>query len=162
MFYNAAENKYIQEGTNFTLNGVQYPASWLNQSTPEQKTEVGLEEVIATNSPADDRYYWVSSNLDGATLTYTNTPKDLDQVKANAIAQVNASAYSLLLPSDWMVVKAMETSTTVDTAWSTWRASIRTTAAGAVAAITAATDVDGVASAAQVTWAKDPNQPVEG
>lgn len=162
MFYNATENKYIQEGTNFTLDGVQYPASWLNQSTAEQKAAVGLEEVIATNSPADDRYYWVSSTLDGATLTYTNTPKDLEQVKATAIAQVNASAYSILLSSDWMVVKSIETSTPVDTAWSTWRASIRTSAADAVAAITSATDVDGVAAASQVTWANDPNQPVEG
>jgi hypothetical protein len=162
MFYNATENKYIQEGTNFTLDGVQYPASWLNQSTAEQKAAVGLEEVIATNSPADDRYYWVSSTLDGATLTYTNTPKDLEQVKATAIAQVNSTAYSILLPSDWMVVKSIETSTPVDTAWSTWRASIRTSAADSVAAITAATDVDGVAAASQVTWANDPNQPVEG
>lgn len=161
MFYNSTENKYIQEGTSFTLNGIQYPPSWLNQSTPEQKAAAGLEEVIATNSPEDDRYYWVSQSLSGATVTWTNTPKDLDQVKTTAIAQVNASAYSILLPSDWMVVKSVETSTPIDTTWSTWRASIRTSAANAVTAITAATDVDGVKTAAQVEWAKDPNQPVE-
>ena len=161
MFYNSTENKYIQEGTSFVLDGIQYPPSWLNQSTPEQKAAVGLEEVIVTNSPGDDRYYWVSQSLSGATLTWTNTPKDLEQVKANAISQVNQSAYSLLFPSDWMVVKSVETSTPMDTAWSTWRASIRTSAASAVAAITAATDVDGVKTAAQVEWAKDPNQPVE-
>jgi hypothetical protein len=161
MFYNANENKYIQEGTSFTLDGVQYPPSWLNQSTPEQKVAVGLEEVIATNSPKDDRYYWVSSSREGASLTYTNTPKDLDQVKAMAVSQVNAAAYSILLQSDWMVVKSIETSTPMDTVWSTWRASIRTSAAEAVAAINVAADVDAVATAAQVEWATDPNNVTE-
>jgi hypothetical protein len=161
MFYNSTENKYIQEGTSFTLDGIQYPPSWLNQSTPEQKAAVGLEEVIATNSPKDDRYYWVSSSREGASLTYTNTPKDLDQVKAMAVSQVNAAAYSILLQSDWMVVKSIETSTPMDTAWSTWRASIRTSAAEAVAAINAASDVDAVATAAQVEWATDPNNVTE-
>jgi hypothetical protein len=55
-----------------------------------------------------------------------------------------------------MVVKAVETSTTVEPAWNTWRASIRTTAANAVTAINACTNVDEVA-ALVVVWANDPN-----
>jgi hypothetical protein len=60
-----------------------------------------------------------------------------------------------------MVVKSIETSTPMDTVWSTWRASIRTSAAEAVAAINAASDVDAVATAAQVEWATDPNNVTE-
>ena len=158
MFYNSKENTYIQEGQAFTINGNQYAANWLNLSTPEEKSAIGLEEVIATNSPASDVYYWVSSTLDKATLTYTNTPKDLATVKANAVSQVNATAYSLLLPSDWMAVMASETGTPMDATWKAWRASIRAEALAATTAINAATDVDGVASAVQVNWTQDPNQ----
>ncbi len=158
MFYSEKENKYIQEGTQFELGSIQYPAQWLNQATAEQKAEIGLQEVIATNSPKSDQYYWVSEELNGAELTYVNTPKDLDTVKANCVSQVNTTAYSILLPSDWMVVKAMETSTQVPAEWNTWRASIRATAADAVTAIGNATDVDGVADVmSNIVWANDPN-----
>jgi len=160
MFYSTADGQYINEGQAFTINDVQYPANWLNLSTPEEKLAIGLEEVIATNSPKSDTYYWVSSTLDKATITYTNTPKDLATVKANAISQINATAYSLLLPSDWMAVKAFETSTSINPTWNGWRAVIRTEAQNAITAINAATDVDAVASAVQVSWTPDPNAPV--
>ena len=160
MFYSSTDEQYINEGQAFTIGDVQYPNNWLNLSTPEEKLAIGLEEVIATNSPANDTYYWVTETLDKASLTYTNTPKDLDQVKANAVLQVNATAYSILLPSDWMAVKAFETSTPIDPTWNTWRATIRTEAANAIIAINAATNVDAVATAVQVNWTPDPNAPV--
>jgi hypothetical protein len=159
MFYNSKENTYIQEGQPFTIDGNQYAANWLNLSTPEEKSAIGLEEVIATNSPKSDTYYWVSSTLDKASLTYTNTPKDLATVKANAVLQINATAYSILLPSDWMTVMASETGTPMDATWKAWRASIRAEALAATTAINATTDVDGVASAVNVTWSPDPNAP---
>jgi hypothetical protein len=160
MFYSTADGQYINEGQAFTINDVQYPNNWLNLSTPEEKSAIGLEEVIATNSPKSDIYYWVSSTLDKATLTYTNTPKDLATVKANAVSQINATAYSLLLPSDWMAVKAFETSTPINPTWNGWRAVIRTEAQNAITAINAAQDVDAVATAVQVNWTQNPNAPV--
>ena len=159
MFYSVTNGQYIQPGTQFTIDGIEYPSNWLNLSTQEEKEAIGLEEVIATNSPANDQYYWVSVELDKATLTYVNTPKELASVQANAVSQINATAYSILLPSDWMVVKAVETSTTVPAAWNTWRAEIRTQAQDAITAIGVAKNVDAVASAVQVIWANDPNTP---
>ena len=159
MFYNAQYNQYIQEGTQFTLGDVTYPPQWLNQSTPEQKAAIGLVEVVATNSPADQTYYWVSETLNGAELTYTNTPKDLTSVKTNAVNQVNSTAYSILFPTDWMVVKAFETSTAVPTAWNSWRQSIRNTATTTVNAVEGAADVDAVATVMfSIAWPKDPDQ----
>jgi len=158
MFYCTQNQQYINEGTAFEINGVQYPANWLNLSTPEEKVEIGLEEVIVTNQPANDTYYWVSETLSEATLTYTNTPKDLLSVKTTALNQINATAYSILLPTDWMVVKSVETSTPINASWNTWRQSIRTTALTATNAVEGASDVDAVASAMNITWPKDPDQ----
>ena len=156
MFYSTTTNTYIQEGTAFEINGIQYPQNWLNLSTPQEKAEIGLEEVIATNSPANQQYYWVSQELNGATLTYINNPKDLDTCKTNAVSQLRTTAYTMLLPTDWMVVKSVETSTPIPTDWNTWRASIRTTCENAITAVNACTNVDELAQLT-VTWPNDPN-----
>lgn len=158
MWYSTTDGQYIQEGTQFTIGGITYASNWLNLSTPEQKSAIGLEEVIATNSPANDQYYWVSTELNGPSLTYINTPKNLTDVKSNALSQVNSTAYSLLFPSDWMVVKAFETSTPINPDWNTWRASIRATADSTRTAVTAAQNVDAVATImGSIQWAKSPS-----
>ena len=163
MFYKAP-NQYIQEGNAFEIDGTQYPANWLNLSTPEEKLAIGLEEVIATNQPANQTYYWVSETLNGASLTYTNIPKDLDPCKANAVSQTNATAYSILLPTDWMVVKAFETSTTIPQAWNTWRQTIRTQAQTYITSVNACTTIEQLAALPNVDWAHDPDYvaPVQG
>jgi hypothetical protein len=157
MFYSTTTNTYIQEGTAFEINGIQYPQNWLNLSTPQEKTEIGLEEVIATNSPANQQYYWVSQELNGATLTYINNPKDLDTCKTNAVSQLRTTAYTMLLPNDWMVVKSVETSTPIPSDWNTWRASIRTTCENAITEVNACADVNALATViSSVVWNKSP------
>ena len=159
MFYSTTTNTYIQEGTAFEINGVQYPQNWLNLSTPQEKAEIGLEEVIATNSPANQQYYWVSQELNGATLSYINNPKDLDTCKTNAVSQLRTTAYTMLLPTDWMVVKSVETSTPIPSDWNTWRASIRTTCENAITAVNACTNVDALATVmGSVVWELSPAQ----
>jgi hypothetical protein len=160
MWYSTTNGQYIYAGNQFTIDGVEYPSNWLNLSTEEQKAEIGLEEVIATNSPANDQYYWVSQELDKASLTYVNTPKDLDTVKSSSVSQINQTAYSILLPSDWMVVKSVETGSPVAPNWNTWRESIRTTADTSRLAVDEAVDVDEVQTImGNITWPQDPNQP---
>ena len=162
MWYSTTDGQYIYAGNQFTIDGVEYPSNWLNLSTEEQKAEIGLEEVIATNQPASDVYYWVSTELDKASLTYVNTPKDLDTVKSNSVSQINQTAYSILLPSDWMVVKSVETGTQVPAEWNTWRESIRTTADTSRTAVASAVDVDEVQTImGSITWPQDPNQPIQ-
>lgn len=158
MWYREQSNQYINDGTQFVIDGVTYPSAWLNQASLEQKTALGLAEVVATNSPYDPKYYWTGEQLNGATLTYTGTAKDLAEVKNNAITDIRATAYSLLLPTDWMVVKAFETSTPMNADWSAWRASIRQTTNNAVTAIESASNVEEVKSVVQsIVWANDPS-----
>lgn len=155
MFYKAP-NTYINEGTQFTIDGVTYPSNWLNQSTPEQKAALGLEEVTTVGELKDAKYYWIGEQLSGSVRTLTATPKDLADVQKQAIAQVNATAYSILLPSDYMAGKAFETGTTVPSEWATWREAVRQTARNAIADITASADVDTIA-ALTVAWPNDPD-----
>jgi hypothetical protein len=155
----------VQAGVPFEWDGVFYPANWTNLSTPEDKAAIGMVDVVY-GQQANDQYYWVSQNepvyneeTNQVDINFTNTPKDLTTVKTSSVQQINSTAYSILLPTDWMVVKAIETSTTVPADWNTWRESIRTTAATATTAIDSAADVDAVAEIVQsVVWPLSPDQ----
>lgn len=153
--------KFLPENTPFKLDGNQYPSNWLNLSTPQEKSRLGIVDVVY-GQRADDKYYWVSEDapvyLEGVvTINYTATPKDLFECQSQAVNAVNAQAYSILSPSDWMVVKAVETGGTVAPAWDTWRQEIRTQANAQVDAISACTTVDELAALPTVEWAHDPN-----
>jgi len=147
------DGKTLQTGVAFTHNDIQYPANWLNLSTPEEKAAIGITEVTEQPRP-DDRYYWVTDNGDG---TYTTTPKDLTALKVFATEQVNLTAGAILAPTDYMVIKAYETGTTIDAAWNTWRNEIRTQAVAQKTAISACTTVEQLIALAPVVWAHDPN-----
>lgn len=164
MFAIVQNNEVIQlvpEGTGFAVDGIQYPADWCNLSTPEEKAAIGMVDVVYGQAQSD-KYYWVSQDspvYDAAQnvvfINYTNTPKDLTDVKVSTISQIDSTAYSLLFPTDWMVVKAMETSTKVPADWNVWRESIRVTAAQAKKQVEAAPDVNAVANIT-IDWPKSP------
>lgn len=158
MWYSKSENKYVVEGTAFTLNGIQYPAVWLNTSSAQEKSDAGLVEVTVKNDPADDRFYWVSQDLKEATLTYVNTPKDLDQLKDTWKSQVNNQVYTQLQPSDYMPARAFETGEPMDTAWKTYRSDVRTYAVTIKANIDNAKTVEELATVVtNMQWPNDPN-----
>jgi len=159
MFYRAESDQYIQEGVPFEIDGVQYPANWLNLSTPEEKAELGLQEVITVGERKDDRYYWVSEKLEGAELIITSTPKDFDTVKQLALDNLDHTAYTLFLPSDWMITRKAETGVDLKPEWSTYRDSIRLEVIVVRGQINAATTVDEIAAIVP-NWPVSPDAPI--
>ena len=123
MFYHQATNKYIQENTQFELEGITYPSMWLNQSTPEQKLAIGLEEVVITNSPYNPKYYWAGETLEGATLTYIGIPKDLDEIKQTESRSIKNIVYSILQPTDYIEIRNIR-DPLYKPEWIQWRESI--------------------------------------
>lgn len=92
MFYHTPSGLYVDEGRPFTLAGTQYPANWLNLSTPDDKAALGLVEVTTVGTREDDRTHWVSEELNGATRTIVNTPKSAEMIdemrNAEALARI--------------------------------------------------------------------------
>jgi len=157
--------QYVPDGSSFTWDGVQYPPQWVAQATPEQMAEIGMLPVVYGNYP-NDYFYWVSQDTPiisatEVTINYSALPKDITQLKSQMTDQVNQTAYTILLPSDWMVVKAIETGGTVAPDWNTWRQTIRTQAADGVTVIEACTTVAELAALPSITWIPDPSQVVE-
>lgn len=126
----------ISPDTAFTAGDIQYPANWIRLASPEERAAIGITEV-ADPVRADDRFYW-----DGD----INNPKDIDGLKTMLIAQVKATAGSLLAATDWKVVRAAEGVKAVDAETLTERAAIRTASDTNEAAITACTSVTQLAS----------------
>lgn len=143
----------LPEGAAFTdADGTQYPANWLNQSTEEQKTAIGITWVIDV-IPADDRFYWdgninnpkaledkLEVKEDGSPLykqVYDKVTKSMVDtteqlvtkgLKSKFIEQIKNTAGALLKQTDWYVVRKAERNVDIPVDIITKRASIVTEA----------------------------------
>jgi len=124
----------------FQLNGV--PISIDNEFTTEDGVtyphlrEAAVREalgVVEVPDPDqyDQRFYWGVDN-----------PKDLDQLKAQWIAQTKNDANAQLTQTDWMVIRKMDRGVDVPADTTAARAAIIQSASDKEAAITAATTVE--------------------
>ncbi len=116
-----------------TEEGVTYP----HLRDPSVRELLGVVEV-ADPEQYDQRFYWGVDN-----------PKDLDQLKAQWIAQTKAVAGSLLAQTDWMVIRKAERDVAIPEATVTARAAIIAEANAKEAAIIASTTVEELIFAVQ-------------
>ena len=152
---------YIWKDTNaeqplnsgFTRNGVQYPRNWLIHASPEEKEAIGIEWVNDDRPRVNERYYRVR----GKRGDWTVTPVALDDAKASDIAHVKKNAASRLAPTDWLVVRKMESGAAIPADIAEFRAATRAYSNTAETAINACEDVDALAALKQ-DWPKSPEE----
>ena len=127
-------NKPLQLDRAFTLGDIQYPANWLRLSSAEDRAALGITwETEATR--ADDRFYWngdinnpkamedreevdqegnpmfvkVLGEVDGEPAMVDSDERLVSKgLKSNWIAQVKATAGTMLATTDWMVIRKAE------------------------------------------------------
>lgn len=89
----------LKPGRPFETNdGTQYPGDWLDQSTPVERAELGIQWVEPAVQPYyDQRFYWGPNN-----------PKDLDGLKYLWVSKQKEIAGTFLSPSDWYIVRMTE------------------------------------------------------
>lgn len=149
------DGRILPLDTPFEHDGTSYPANWLRLASPEERAAIGITEVVEQPRP-DDRFYWVSGP--DANGDYTAIPKDLDGLKKTWTAQFKQTAYTMLAPSDWLVIRKQENDTPIPADWTTYREAVRTTCALAITDIDLASDIDGfIYAVTTVQWPKDPN-----
>jgi hypothetical protein len=151
------DGKPLSPDSPFSHDGINYPANWLRLSTLEEKEAIGITEV--PDPPYyDQRFYW-GYDADGNLI-----PKDHTQLVTQWSDQTRTTAGTLLLPSDWLVVRQADNGTEVPVEWKDWRQSIRLETGTKINAIEATTTTDELA--AYITgpdypvWPPDPNQPL--
>ena len=183
-------SKTFTQPTKLTLGDVQYPSNIFMLWTSSELEAIGIYEVVINNTNYKDPEYYINTNQSFAfgsgkvTATYgTATAKPLDNVlwqdgdsdmpegtsvgdvkqsgvRPPKLAIVDQQAYGLLQPNDWMVVKATETSSTVASDWTTYRAAVRTAANDMRTKINAVSDVDALAALYVYNDATPPVRPL--
>ena len=113
-------------------------------------TENNVKNVV--NGEQKDRvYYFVTEGnielVDGVpTQKYTNTAKDLAELKTSRTNRVKINAGQLLSNTDWMVIRKYERDVAIPSATVTYRAAVITECARLESAIAGAGDVDALAT----------------
>jgi len=104
---------------------------------------------------------WTQAQIDDSSLVGqapagadTNTVR-LVGLKTIKKELIDSQCAGILAPSDWLVVKATETGTTMDSGWKTWRASVRTKCNSMQTQIDNAANVDALAALFTYTVQED-------
>src|SRR6056300_1465867 len=120
---------------------------------------VSGNEVVGTYGTAKniDDTLWTQQDADDGLMP---SDKEVGDVATRGLKylkkeMIDNQCAGLLASSDWMVVKATETSTTMDSGWKTWRASVRTKCNSMQTQIDNASDVDALAALFTYTEQED-------
>ena len=158
---------------------IQYPSNIMTLWSDTELKAIGIYPVIEDNSNYKNPEYYTNTNqsfdydssANTVTASYgTATAKSLDDytktvggvtttypgLKTQHKEDVDGQAYSLLLPSDWMVVRNAESSKAIPSDWLDYRVAVRTAAGNARDAIDAVSTVDELA-ALTITWPTQPS-----
>ena len=105
--------------------------------------------------------YWSGTGFVWSAFPYTDS---LEEAKSYIVDAINSSAYSILLPSDWAVVRQYETGVEVPADWNTWRQTIREEAASKAAVANTCSTTGALNAYCQsetyATWAGQPTMPL--
>ena len=167
--------KILNGNKGITIGDNQYPAAIFTVWTEAERNAIGIYtvQVDKTNFKSTEYYtntmetYSFSDSKVKSTYG-SATAKSLDDVLFTQADEdagrgtkgelnyrglkyihkeaINNQCEGILAPSDWMVVKATETGTTMDSGWKTWRASVRTKCNSMQTQIDNASDVDALAA----------------
>ena len=161
-------NKPLQLDRAFTLGDIQYPSNFLRLATEAEKEALGItweaEPVLA-----DSRFYWngdinnpkemedreevdedgnpmyvkVLGEVDGEPAMVDSDERLVTKgLKSQWIAQVKATAGTMLATTDWMVIRKAERDVPIDADVVTKRAAILAEANRLEAAIAVCADVE--------------------
>ena len=132
----------------FTKNGTQYPRNWLNLASDEEKAAIGIEWIADDRPKNNERYY----RIRGKRGDWTVEPRDLDELKARAVAACKKHAGNRLADTDWMVVRKVESGAVIPEDVVEFRAATRAYSNELEATINAA-DFEGIQKVEQ-EWPK--------
>ena len=136
-----------------TIDGTQYPHNIFGIWSVSELEAIGIYEVTIDYTNLKDKDYYNNTDITyafssgAATGSYgTATAKDLPTLKTKHKSLINREAYSSLQDSDWLVIRAAEGGTAVPSAWTTYRAAVRTKSGDMETLIGNAANVDALAA----------------
>ena len=163
--------KFFKGNKGLSIGDTQYPKQ-IFQWSNEELQAIGIYPVRIDTTNKKDEAWYINTNItytvdgDEVVGSYgTATAKEIEDInevndddtpmldsEGNQVVtkglktikkeMINNQCAGILQPSDWRVIKAKETATTMDSGWKTWRASVRTKCNSMQTQIDGATNVD--------------------
>ena len=139
--------KYFNYPKGFTLGDLQYPADIFTKWSVEEKTAIGIHEVVFDDSNKKDEKWYINTNqsfafADGTvTASYgtaiakphADVTETIDGVeyttpglKTNLIKSLKINVANELAKTDWYIIRNTEKSTAIPSNISTHRDAVRT------------------------------------
>jgi len=164
----------ITEGSDISLNGMTYPYSWLEGTSPSVRASLGIEAI--NDITFDGKYY---NNKDDAkslddreeldddgnpvyvkewdaeteTMVDTSVRQISYGLKTRCLAEVRLKTNDLLKPTDYLIIRNEVESVEIPTDVSTYRAAVITESNRVVTAIAAVESVDGLVTImSSIAW----------
>ena len=111
-----------------TVDGIQHPANIFTAWSKQELAGIGF--YPARVESVDSRYYDTGSEtyelVDGEyVISYVTTEKDVELLKEDLIKKVQANTGALLAPSDWRVIRSIDSETAMSSEWTTYRNEVR-------------------------------------
>jgi len=130
-----------------TVDGIQHPANIFTAWSKQELAGIGF--YPARVESVDSRYYDTGSEtyelVDGEyVISYATTEKDVELLKEDLIKKVQANTGTLLAPSDWRVIKSIDSETAMSSEWTTYRNEVRAYGNSLESGIEAFASVDAV------------------
>ena len=112
--------------------GIQYPRNWLNLASNSEKASAGFIEVTYTGSNGNGDFYINSesnpvydASAGTVVITKSKTAKDLTELKAEKIKNIEEETNSTMSSTDWYVTRKAETSTAIPDKITAYRTACR-------------------------------------
>ena len=137
------DGKKLRQGRPFTHNGIQYPGNWLALTSADEKAAIGISWE-ADPAPFNRQFYFSA-----------DTPRDVADVKPSMLRDQDSTAYNLLNPTDWYIVRKSETNTAIPVGITSFRTAVRDTCEARKVAINGAADIPalvGVSTFGGMNW----------
>ena len=138
------DGRKLRQGRPFTHNGIQYPGNWLALTSADEKAAIGITWE-ADPAPFNSRFY-VSAGV---------ARTDISAIKTSMTKEQDSSAFNLLEPTDWYVVRKSETDTAIPVGITSYRTAVRDTCESRKVAINGAADIPalvGVSTFGGMNW----------
>ena len=111
-----------------TVDGIQHPANIFTAWSKQELAGIGI--YPARVEFVDSRYYNTGLEkhelVDGeCVISYATTEKNVELLKEGLIKKVQANTGALLAPSDWRVIRSIDSETAMSSEWTTYRNEVR-------------------------------------
>lgn len=136
----------LQEDADITLNGMSYPYSWLEGTSPSVRASLGIEKDGDINF--DTAYYWAVGNPKNLEDT-----EDAKGLKTTCTATIKSNTNTLLKPTDYYIIRNTVEEIEIPATVVTYRAAVIAESLRVVTAIAATTTVPGlIAVMNSIVW----------